>query len=359
MKTIIHNARLLGGDAVTVFVTDGVITAMGKGDLHEGYTADQIIDAEGNYLVPGLIDIHSHGCIGRDTMDGDGLGEMADEYLRHGVTTWYPTTMTESPERIRAAMDQPLDLGHGAHMPGFHVEGPYINQKYKGAQNEAFIKKPDLDEFLSYENAAMVTVAPELAGSEAFIRRASKQAVVSIGHTDCDYDTAYAAFMAGANCLTHTCNAMPPLLHRAPWPIRAALTAGGYAQVISDGLHLHPAMVLALYRIFGRERMILISDSMRATGLSDGVYDLGSQPITVKNGEARTEGGALAGSTTTLFTCVQRAIKFGIPAADAFAMASETPATLMGLRKGRVEIGYDADLLLVDEQYNLLRSMIL
>jgi N-acetylglucosamine-6-phosphate deacetylase len=359
MKTIIHNARLLSGEAVTVFVEDHVIRAIGKGDLAAAYTADEMIDAGGAYLVPGLIDIHSHGCIGMDAMDGNGLGDMADEYLRRGVTTWYPTTMTESGERIHAALSQPLDLGHGAHMPGFHVEGPYINVKYKGAQNEEYIKSPDLEEFLTYTHAAIVTVAPELPGSERFIREASRRAVVALGHTDADYDTAYAAFLAGATCLTHTCNAMPPLLHRAPGPIGAALTAGGYAQVISDGLHLHPAMVLALYRIFGRARMVLISDSMRATGLSDGVYDLGGQPITVKNGEARTETGALAGSTTTLFTCVQRAISFGIPAEDAFAMASETPATLMGLKKGRIEIGYDADLLLVDEEYNLLRAMIL
>lgn len=358
MKAIIQNARRLDGSPVSAATCDGKIIALSETGC-ETAGADLVVDAEGAYLLPGLIDIHSHGCIGRDVMDGEGLGELADEYLRRGVTTWYPTTMTESPERIRAAMAQSLTPGHGAHMPGFHVEGPYINKKYKGAQNEAFIKAPDIEEFAGYEKAAIVTVAPELPGSEAFIRAAARRALVAIGHTDCDYETAVRAFAAGALCLTHTCNAMQPLLHRAPGPIGAALTAGGYAQVISDGLHLHPAMVLALYRIFGRDRMILISDSMRATGLSDGVYELGGQPITVKNGEARTESGALAGSTTPLMTCVQRAISFGIPPEDAFAMASATPAAMMGLNKGILRVGYDADFILCDADYRLVRSLIL
>ena len=355
MKTLIRNARPYGGEACDLLIEDSRIAAIGRVDV----AADREIDAEGAYLFPGLIDIHSHGCIGDDAMDGKGLARMAKEYLRQGVTTWYPTTMTETTENIRAALAQPLAVEGGAHMPGFHIEGPYINKKYKGAQAEWNIKDPDIEEFLSFSHAAIVTIAPELPGSEEFIRRASGRAVIALGHTDCDYETAAAAFRAGASCLTHTCNAMPPLLHRAPGPIGAALTEGGYAQVISDGLHLHPAMVLALYRMFGRARMILISDSMRATGLSDGVYDLGGQPITVKNGEARTESGALAGSTTPLYECVKRAISFGIPALDAFAMASETPAAMMGLRKGRIEVGYDADFILCDEGYNLLRAIIL
>ena len=211
------------------------------------------------------------------------------------------------------------------------------------------------------QGAKIVTIAPELPGSEEFIRAAVSQgACVAIGHTDCDYATAARAFAAGAACLTHTCNAMPPLLHREPGPIGAAMMHGGYAQVIADGIHLHPAMVMALYRMFGRERMILISDSIRAAGLPDGQYDLGGQAVTVKDGQARlTVNGALAGSTTPLLTVVQRAISFGIPARDAFAMASETPATMLGLNKGRLDVGYDADLLLCTPAYELKEALIL
>jgi N-acetylglucosamine-6-phosphate deacetylase len=204
----------------------------------------------------------------------------------------------------------------------------------------------------------MVTLAPELAGAEAFITSCRAHGIsVALGHTRADYETARRAFRLGADNLTHTCNAMPPLLHRAPGPIGAALTEGAYVQVISDGVHLHPAMVLSLYRMFGAERMILISDSMRATGLPDGEYDLGGQSMTVSGGVARTHDGALAGGTTPLYACVLRAISFGIPAEEAFRMASDTPARLLGLNKGRIEVGYDADFCLVGEDYRFLKAL--
>ena len=202
----------------------------------------------------------------------------------------------------------------------------------------------------------MVTLAPELCGSDEFIKKCTS--VVSIGHTDCDYNTACNAINSGAKCLTHTFNAMPPLHHRNPGPIGAAIDKNIYVQVICDGLHIHPSVIRTLYRLFGKERMILISDSMRATCLSDGEYEFGGQTITVTNGVARTPEGAIAGSTSTLIQCVKKAIEFGISEEDAFYMASRTPAVLMGENKGLIKEGFDADLISVDDNLNIDKVII-
>jgi len=354
MRTRLKNAEI-DGVLQDVLVEDGKISALLS--RHDLAVADSLRDLDGAKLFPGLIDIHSHGCIGYDTMDGRDLESMADFYLKNGVTTWYPTTLTESRERLLATLSAETDFGHGAHIPGFHLEGPYINLKYKGAQNEKFVRRPDLDEFRLFPKIKRVTVAPETPGALEFIKNCGVQ--VSLGHTDADYDTALAAFRMGAGSLTHTCNAMPPLLHRAPGPIGAAAVAGAYAEVICDGLHISEGMIVCLYRIFGPERMILVSDSMHATGLADGVFEFGGQPVHVVNGVARTEAGALAGSTATLFGCVRQAMRFGIPAEIAFRLASANPARLMGLKKGELKPGYDADFLVTDADYNLLDAFIL
>lgn len=350
-KYLLRNVRLYG--ASTDIVTEGDrILSIGTAGTPEGAT---VIDAHGVKVYPGLIDVHSHGCLGYDTMEGH-LDEMADYQLMHGITTWYPTTMTMSRADILAACQQPLALGHGANLPGLHMEGPFINPKYCGAQNDTYITAPDLELLAACPQVKMVTVAPELPGAKRFIEEAD--AVISLGHTDADYDTALGALRAGARCLTHTFNAMPGIHHRAPGPILAGAEADAYAQLICDGRHVHPAAVRLLVRLYGRDRVVLISDSMRATGLGDGVYSFGGQPITVTDGYARTEGGALAGSTTNLFDCVRCAISFGIPEEDAFAMASTNPARLMGLNKGTVAPGYDADLVLVDDDCHLIGVMV-
>lgn len=358
MKTVLRNARV-GGRPTAVTVEDGKIVSVTPEDVFATHAprdnGEKTIDLAGKTLRAGLVDIHSHGCAGHDTMDGDALAEMARVYRAHGVTTWYPTTMTEAPEKIAAALAQDRDVPGGAYMPGFHVEGPYINEKYKGAQAAEYIVPPDVDAFLSYKTGALVTVAPEMPGALDFIRAVTKKGVrVALGHTDADYETCCAAFDAGAVCLTHTCNAMPPFLHRKPGPIGAAIDKNAYAQVIADGLHLARSMVVMLYRTFGPERMILISDSMQATGIGDGDYCFGGQAVHVRDGVARTESGALAGSTTDLFRIVKKAISFGIPADDAFRMASETPADMMGIPAGRIAPGYRADFLVLNENDDLL-----
>ncbi len=350
---ILKNA-LVDGKLTDIVVRAGKIVSIGKTS-----TTGEFVDIGGKRLLPGLIDIHSHGCIGVDTMEAHPLkmAEMCRFMKKNGVTAWLPTTMTVAMSDIEEVTSQGLlDIGEdGCDIVGFHMEGPYINKKYKGAQNEAHIKNPSVEEFKALEGIRMVTVAPELEGSCELIRYCAENGiVVSLGHTDCDFDCAEAAFKAGARCLTHTFNAMPPMLHRAPGPIGAALVNDGYAQVICDGEHIHRAAIMALYKMFGADRMVLISDSMHATGLGDGKYVFGGLDITVKDGVARTESGALAGSTTTLFGCVKKAMEFGIPAEDAFKMASETPAKLMGLKKGKIEVGYDSQFIILDDNYDLV-----
>lgn len=346
MKSVIKNVRLYG-ELTDITVEDGRIAAIGRTDGCG-------VDFGGNKIYPGLIDTHSHGCIGHDTMDGD-LAEMARYYLKSGTTTWYPTTMTMSEEDIVRACHAETVIEGGANIPGFHLEGPFINTLYKGAQNEKYVIPPTMKLLYDAGRVKKITLAPEVEGAIDFIRECP--AVVSIGHSDASYEVAKEAFRAGAKCLTHTFNRMLPMLHREPGPIPAGAEEGAYAEIISDGIHVHPAMVRLLVKLYGTNRVVLVSDSVRPAGLSDGVYDGGGLDVIVKGGVAYTPGGNLAGSTTCLFECVRRAISFGIPEEDAVRMASENPARLMGINKGRIEVGLDADFIIVDDDFNLVRAI--
>ena len=345
--SIIKNVRL-NGTLTDIRIDGGKIAEIGKID-GDG------VDFGGAKIYPGLIDTHSHGCIGRDTCEAD-LHEMAKHYLKNGTTTWYPTTMTVSEEEIVAACHAETDFDDGACIPGFHLEGPFINVIYKGAQNEKYVIPPKMELLLKAGRVKKISLAPEIEGSIEFIKRCP--AVVSLGHTTADYDTAREAFAAGAKCLTHTYNCMSAMHHRNPGPIPAGAECGAYAELICDGIHVHPAMVRLLIKLYGTDKVILISDAVRPAGLEDGVYDLGGLNITVKDKVARTEGGNLAGSTSMLIDCVRCAIKFGIPEEDAVKMATRNPAELMGLNKGRIEVGYDADFIIVDDDFNLIRSIV-
>ncbi len=347
---ILKNVKI-NGKNTNISIENGKIAAFG-----EINSAKESIDMKNLEVYPGLVDIHSHGCIGIDTMDEEGIAAMSVYQAKNGITSWLPTTMTMDYESIKRVTNRDISQNDGAEILGFHMEGPYINKKYKGAQNEAFIKNPDIKEFNTFKNISMVTIAPEMPGSMEFIKACN--AVVSLGHTDADYATGVKAFENGAKCLTHTFNAMPPLHHRTPSIIGAAIDKAGYVQAICDGLHLHRSVIIALYRIFGSNRMILISDSMRATGLNDGEYEFGGQMIIVQGGVAKTQEGAIAGSTTNLFDCVKKAVEFGIPKEEAFKMASLTPAILLGkVNKGRLKVGADADIIAVDKDMKLLFSM--
>ncbi len=339
------NNALIGGKLINIEVENGVI----KGFLDK--PLQNAVDAAGRRVIPGLIDVHTHGCIGMDTMDAD-FREMCAFYASRGTTSFLPTTMTMGYDDLMRVVNSETDFS-GANILGFHFEGPYISKKYKGAQNEKYIKNPSVDDFYKFKNVKMITVAPELCGSEEFIKEVSNDCVVSIGHTDCDYETAIRAIECGASCLTHTYNAMPPLHHRNPGPIGAAIEKGIYAQLICDGFHISKPVVLATYRAFGAERMVIISDSIRPAGLPDGEYESGGLKVILKDGAARLEDGTIAGSSATLWDCVKKAYEFGIPFEDAVRMASATPAEMLGIKKGKLEVGFDADLLIIDDAMNI------
>lgn len=346
-KTVIKNASL-NGKICNVVCENGIITSVNNEKGLTGY------DADGKTIIPGLIEVHAHGCIGMDTLDGD-FAPMCDFMAKSGTTTWLPTTMTVDTETLIEVTHKKTDFP-GAHIPGFHLEGPYISPKYKGAQNEAFIKAPSYEEFSKFDRVKMITVAPEQPGSMEFIRRISSEGVVaSIGHSDANYNTSVEAMDAGACCLTHTFNRMPALHHRDPGPIAAGSEKGIWAQIITDGIHVHKSMILAALKMYGPQRLTLISDSIRPAGLPEGTLsESGGIPVVVRDGAVYLEGtDTLAGSGATLWKCVKYCVEIGIPFDVAVTMATKTPATLLKLNKGEIKEGYDADLLIVDDKLEI------
>lgn len=318
------------------------------------------LDAGGCWLLPGLVDIHTHAAVGADASDGDpdGLAAMSRYYAAKGVTSWCATTMTLPEPVLLRAMDTVRRFRRppgGARLAGVHLEGPFLSPAKKGAQAAENLRMPDLALFRRLNEASggavrILTAAPELPGALDFIRAAADLCTVSLGHTAADYDTAMAAYHAGASHTTHLFHAMPPFHHRSPGVAGAAFDAGASAELICDGIHSHPAAVRMAFRLFAG-RLALVSDSMRCAGLGDGNYTLGGQSVTVKNGRAVLTGtDTLAGSAIHLLDALRRAVSFGVPLAEAAAAATSVPARIAGLDRnaGALEPGRPADLLLLD-----------
>lgn len=341
---ILKNANV-NGKLVNITLENGKITEIWTGESKDG------TDLCGKTVIPGLIDVHTHGLKGIDTMDAD-FEKLCRFHALNGTTSWLPTTMTMGYDDLLKVCNAKTEY-KGAQILGFHFEGPYISKKYKGAQNEKYIKNPSIEDFKQFKNVKMITIAPELEGAEEFIRAVTPQTVVSIGHTDCDYETALKAIEAGANCLTHTYNAMPPLNHRKPGPIGAGFEKNIYAQVIGDGFHILKPVVLATYKMFGPDRMVLISDSIRPACLPEGIYESGGLQVKVENNIIALLDGTIAGSSACMWDCVKNCISFGIPFSDAVKMATSTPAEMLGVNKGKIQIGYDADMLVIDDDLNI------
>ncbi|MDD4368130.1 MAG: N-acetylglucosamine-6-phosphate deacetylase [Oscillospiraceae bacterium] len=358
----INHGMIYNGDfcleAKDLILEDGKIKAILKPGAP--YTKQQdILNARDLKILPGLIDIHIHGSRGADTMDGtpEALQTVSRHLASQGVTAFLPTTMTTPIAELEQAFNNHPVLD-GAQALGFNMEGPFISPKKRGAHLESCIRKPTAAEFSDYLNRAkikVVTIAPEMPGALDFISRFGDQVVCSIGHTTADYDTAMEAIRRGARSLTHTFNAMPPLLHRDPGVIGAAVKSGIYGELIADGVHIHPAVVYCAYRLFGDDRLILISDAMRAAGLPDGHYELGGQPVLVNHGVARTEDGTIAGGTSNVWIGLKNAVNFGIPESSAVKMVTRNPARLIGEydHKGSIEEGKDADLILLRDDLTL------
>ena len=334
---------------------DRAITAIGR---LEG-PAD--LDAAGGYVIPGLVDIHTHGAVGEDFSDGkpQGLQPLADYYAAHGVTSYLATTMTLREEVLTPAMHAIRDFKprSGAKCAGVHLEGPFLSYAKRGAQAAENLHKPDPALFHRLNEASggqvrLVTVACEEEGALPFIREISRICTVSLGHTTADYDTAMSGFLAGASHATHLYNGMPSLLHRAPGVIGAAFDAGASVELICDGLHIHPSVIRATYQLFG-DKLNLISDSLRCAGMPDGDYELGGQPIVVKNHKATLLDGTLAGSSISLLDAVRNVVRFGLPLAEAVYAASAAPAQAVGLDAGVIAQGKAADLVVLDRDLNL------
>ena len=336
-------------------------------DKAEYQDDEKVIDAEGLLILPGLVDIHSHGASGEDFSDGnpEGLKKILQYEKRCGITSYCPTSMTFPKERLRQifASIKGAQTEEEAKVVGINMEGPFLDPAKKGAHVEEWIAAPDAA-FVRELNqdvdglVRLVTLAPNMDGAEEFIKEMHEEVCISLGHTAADYDCASRAMKLGAHHVTHLYNAMQPFGHRAPGLIGAAMDDPEcMVELICDGYHIHPSAIRAAFRLFGPERVILISDSMRATGMENGTYELGGQEVTVKDRKAVLKDGTLAGSATNLYGCMCKAIEFGIPLEQAIMAATANPARSIGIfdRVGSIRIGKQADLLLVSENLELRR----
>lgn len=367
---IIKNVRIYKEDKTFALgqleIADGIFKKVTIGN-DTGETFDEeVIDGEGCLAIPGLVDIHFHGCKGDDFCDGsqEAIANMAAYEAQIGVTSICPASMTVSEEEIHQVM---VTAGKyqsqtGARLVGINMEGPFINVKKKGAQAAEHIKCCNVDLFHQFQQESnglikLVDIAPETEGAMDFIDAVKDEVVVSIAHTTADYETAREALERGASHVTHLYNAMPPFTHREPGVIGATRdNPNCHVELICDGIHIHPSVVRATFAMFGAERIILISDSMRATGLTDGQYTLGGQEVFVKGETATLADGTIAGSVTNLMDCMKNAVKnMGISLEDAIACATINPAKEIGIDTvcGSITEGKYADLVLLDADLNV------
>lgn len=372
---IIRNASVYTEDGIFVekdiYIADGHFV-----DREDKVTDTQVISASGCYAIPGLTDIHFHGCMGFDFCDGtrEAIDEMAAYELSVGVTNIVPATMTLSEEMLlticrtaNAYAEEGFHEGR-ARFQGINMEGPFLSMEKKGAQNGAYIHKPDVDMFERLNEASghrvrLLDVAPETEGAMEMIEKCHDHVAVSLAHTCADYDTAMEAFGAGASHMTHLYNAMPPYTHRAPGPIGAAVDREKVeVELITDGVHIHPASVRTTFKMFGDDRIILISDSMRATGLEDGNYTLGGQDVKVTGNRAVLADGTIAGSATNLLDCMRTAVlHMGIPLESAVKCATVNPARSVGIydEYGSISPGKKADVVLLRKEDLTIKHVIL
>ena len=370
-------------DHVKVFTEDKKFTDGGivikNGTIEQVYTEgkrpqteDEVLDGKGMYAIPGLIDLHFHGCKGDDFSDGsrDAIARIAEDEASVGVTAIAPATMTLPVEELEQILRVAAEYKKGPHSKkeadfvGINMEGPFISPAKKGAQDERNIIPCDVkvcERFLEVSEGLVkfMGIAPEKSeNAVSFIEAVKDKVNVSLAHTNADYDTAMAAFNAGADHAVHLYNAMPAFTHRAPGVIGAVYDSKHVmAEIICDGVHIHPAAVRATFEMMGEDRMILISDSMRAAGMPDGSYTLGGLDVNVVGNRATlASDGAIAGSVTNLMDCMKTAVKtMNIPLETAVACATINPAKSLGIdaEYGSIRAGKKAHIVLMDQELNV------
>lgn len=330
-------------------------------------TDNTVINAKNMLVLPGLVDIHSHGAMGYDFSDGkiEGLKKILAYQYSHGITSYCPTTMTLPGEKLLSVFQTMISWKNEkglSKIVGLNMEGPFLDPKKSGAHKKEYISTPNAELFREYNKACgnlirLMTVAPNMEGAIEMIRELKEEVVISLGHSAAEYTTAKAAFEAGASHVTHLFNAMSPLEHRAPGLIGAAAESENcMAELICDGVHVHESMVRAAFKLFP-DRIVLISDSMRAAGMENGTYDLGGQQVTVSGNKACLLDGTIAGSVSNLHDCLCNAVSFGIPLEEAIAAATMNPAKSIGIfhETGSLTPGKRADIIFTDNNLKLLR----
>ena len=381
---IIKNVNIFQEDHVfragVIYLQDGKIEHIQPESELDGaepipQEGEQVIDGHGCYAIPGMIDLHFHGCMGSDVCDAteEALHTIARYEASIGVTAISPATMTLSGDELvhvlenaatyKKKMTGAADAACEAELVGINMEGPFISKAKKGAQDERNIITCDVELFHRFQRAAdglvkFIGIAPEEPGAIPFVDAVKDEVSVSLAHTNSDYEHAMEAFSHGANHAVHLYNAMPPFTHRAPGVVGAvADNPHVMAEMICDGVHIHPSVVRATFAMLGKERMILISDSMRATGMPDGTYTLGGLDVSVNGNRATlVDGGALAGSVTNLMDCMRTVVKvMEIPLETAVACATANPAKSLGVYDtyGSISAGKKADIVLLDEDLDL------
>jgi N-acetylglucosamine-6-phosphate deacetylase len=372
--TAIYGGQILTPDGVfegrTLVLENGRIQGLAPGEP-KGIQDQRKIHVDGGWIVPGFIDIHTHGGAGSDMMDAsaDALQAISTHLAQHGVTAFYPTTMTAPGDEISraiAAFTTSAAAIRGATPLGIHLEGPYLSPDYRGTQPVELLRHVDPGEYEAWLGSGavrLITLAPEIPGSLALVTRASQIGIrLAIGHTNASLEQAVEAFDRGATQATHLFNGMPPLHHRAPGPVGAALSDDRvFAQLIPDGFHVHPAVMKLVIRAKGVHRTILVSDANRGAGMPDGTYFLGQVRVHTKDGVARNDQGGLAGSTIALDKGLRNAMQAaGLSLPEAIPMVTSTPATAMGIgaKKGRLAPGCDADIVILDDDLNVKMTIV-
>lgn len=369
---IIRSGKVFGEDkrftVRDLYIEDGVIVA----DV-DRVKDKTVIDAAGCYVIPGLIDIHSHGALGHDISDADeeGVHTILKYQRSHGITSYCPTTMTLSKTQLEKVLTIAREVkaswqkkNKEAAFIGINMEGPFLDIEKKGSHREEYIIEPDIDYFrkcneLSGGLIRLVTLAPNKKGALAFIKALHGEVRVALGHTAATYEEAKRALEAGASHVTHLYDAMLSMHHREPGLIGAAAEKEScMAELICDGIHVHESMVRAAFKLFP-DRIILVSDSIRAAGMADGTYELAGQQVTVLGKLATLENGTIAGSVTNLLDCMRTAISYGIEPETAIAAVTMNPAKSIGIYEevGSLSIGKRADILLLDEEFRLLQVL--